>query len=312
MNNNSPVLLIVFNRPDTTQKVFDAIRRAKPKKLYIAADAPREGNESDVNNCALVKEIVESVDWDCENHYKYANINQGCGNGVYNAISWAFENEDRLIIIEDDCVPALPFFDYCDELLEKYIYDTRIWVISGSQFNEEAVNTTHDYFFSRYGHIWGWATWKRCWATMDMTLSKFPLIMEEDLYKSAFRTKKEAAFFRKKYSRIYNNKEAKPHTWDRQFDFSVISNGGLCIVPKKNLITNIGYLGSHAETKNSFHDRNVDNNFKINSHPEFILCDRNYDTYHFNHHIYNYKYLFRWLALKVRKIVKKKNRYKSA
>ena len=284
MINNTPVLLIVFNRPDTTQKVFEAIRRAIPQKLYIAADAPRIGNIEDLKNCALVKEIVNQVDWDCETHYRFSETNQGCGPGPYNAISWAFENEDRLIILEDDCVPAQPFFKYCDELLERYKNDTRIWIISGNQYNEEAVKTPHSYFFSRYGHSWGWATWKRCWAAMDMSLSKYPSIIKQDLYKAAFRTNEEAAFFQNKIDKIYHDDALKSHIWDFQFGFAIASNGGLSITPKKNLVTNIGHWGTHTVAKNQFHDRSVDENFKITSHPDFILCDVNYDAYHFKYH----------------------------
>jgi hypothetical protein len=280
----APVLLIVFNRPDTTCVVFEAIRKSQPKKLYIALDAPRLGNLEDERNCILVKEIVEQIDWDCEKHYRFSDFNQGCGPGPYNAISWAFENEDRLVILEDDCVPAQPFFTYCNELLERFKNDNRIWLISGNQYNEEAVKTNHSYFFTRYGHSWGWATWKRCWKEMDITLSKYPLIIEQDLYKSAFRTKKEASFFKKRIDKIYHNDELKSHIWDFQFGFSISSNGGLCIVPRKNLVKNIGYLGTHSEIRNEFHDRLADETFKIISHPDFVLCDIDYDAYHFKHH----------------------------
>lgn len=302
----APVLLIVFNRPDTTRIVFEAIRKARVKKLYIAADAPRSGNIEDEKNCTLVKEIVKQVDWDCETHYRFADVNQGCGPGPYNSISWAFENEDRLIILEDDCVPSQPFFSYCNELLERYKNDTRIWIISGNQYNEEAVKTHHSYFFSRYGHSWGWATWKRCWVAMDMSMSKYPLIIEQDLYKATFRTKKEAGFFRKKLDRIYHDETLKAHIWDFQFGFAITSNGGLCIVPKKNLVTNIGYLGTHSETKNQFHDRPVDENFKIVSHPDFILCDVNYDAWHFKHHWNRKTSIFKRVIRKMYKTIKRR------
>ena len=280
----SPVLLIVFNRPNTTQGVFDAIKKAKPRKLYIAADAPRVGNSQDEKGCVSVREIVKQVDWDCDVHYRFADVNQGCGPGPYNAISWAFEKEDRLIILEDDCVPALPFFNYCNELLERYKDDTRIWLISGNQYNEEAVATPHSYFFSRYGHSWGWATWKRCWDQMDMDLYKYPIIIEQDLFKSAFRTDSEADFFLKRIEVIYKDSNSRKHIWDSQFDFTVFSNGGLCILPKKNLVKNIGYLGTHSEKKNRFHDRPVDEHFEIYSHPDFVLSDINFDAWHFKHH----------------------------
>ena len=302
---NTPVLLIAFNRPNTTQKVFDEIKKNKPSKFYFAVDAPRNGNISDEINCKLVQEIANQVDWECEFHKRFSNINQGCGPGPYNAITWAFENEDRLIILEDDCVPAQSFFNYCDELLEKYKNDTRIWLISGNQFNEEAVKTNHSYFFSKYGHTWGWATWKRCWEQMDLKMSNYPLIIEQDLFKSAFRTKKEARFFEKIYNEIYYDRTSMSHIWDFQFAFYLLSNNHLSIVPSKNLVKNIGYLGTHSEIKNKFHDRPIDGNYKISLHPDFILCDIDYDDYHFKNH-WNKKapFLLRVIA-KIKKVYKK-------
>jgi hypothetical protein len=283
-NTNTPVLFIVFNRPNTTKVVFDAIRKAKPQKLYVAADGPRKGNKEDDGNCALVKEIVKQIDWECQVHYRFSEINQGCGPGPANAITWAFENEDRLIILEDDCVPAQSFFLYCNELLERYKNDSRIWLISGNQYNEEAVTTQHSYFFSKYGHSWGWATWKRCWLEMDLSLSKYPKINSQDLFKSAYRTKEEFKFFQKKINTIYKNESLKSHIWDFQFGFAVSLNGGLCIVPRNNLVKNIGYFGTHSSKKDKLHNLPIDENYSIISHPDFVLPDVNYDAYHFKHH----------------------------
>jgi hypothetical protein len=280
----APVLLIVFNRPETTQRVFDAVKKAAPKKLFISADAPRNESAEDEKNCRTVKEIVNNVDWPCDVHYKLAETNQGCGAGPYNAISWVFETEDRAIILEDDCVPGQAFFSFCDDLLDRYLFDNRIWVISGNQYNEEAVRTPHSYFFSRYATTWGWATWKRSWNSMDMNMSKYPLIINQDLFKAVFRTKKEVNLFRKKFDEFWFDESMRSHIWDYQWAFAVFSNGGLCILPSKNLVTNVGYLGTHSQNKNRFHDINIDEKYRISSHPDFILCDVNYDTYHFNHH----------------------------
>jgi len=279
----SPVLLIVFNRPDTTQKVFGAIKRAMPQKLYIAADAPRVGNSEDEKGCASVKEIVTQVNWDCDVHYRFADVNQGCGPGPFNAISWAFEKEDRLIILEDDCVPALPFFDYCNELLERYKDDTRIWIISGNQYNEEAVTTPHSYFFSRYGHSQGWATWRRC-LPVDLNIQKWPLMKKQGLFKACFASKEEVIFFEKKYNNAYSSNSLNSHSWDIQFSFFLRSNNALSIVPSKHLVTNIGYIGTHSSGKLWYHDLPVDESYLIKSHPDFVLPDLDYDAYHFRHH----------------------------
>jgi hypothetical protein len=303
----SPVLLIVFNRPSTTHNVFEAIRKAKPTKLYIFADGPRFGNIEDTYKCDLVKEIVKNVDWNCEVHYRFVEVNQGCGLGPYNAISWVFEIEDRAIILEDDCIPALPFFEYCDELLERYKDDTRIWLISGNQYNEEAVSTPHSYFFSKYGHSWGWATWRRCWKEMDMEMKNLPLVLKQDLFRSIFRTKREVAFFKKKYQRILNDKSQLKHTWDIQFGFALAINSHICVVPTKNLVKNIGYYGTHSNGINNHHDRPIDENYKIVSHPDFVLVDVNYDDYHFRHHWDTRASLFRRITRKIGKLINMSN-----
>ncbi len=303
----APVLLIAFNRPDTTQKVFNAIKNAKPKKLYFAVDAPRDGHPQDKQNVANVKEIIKQVDWECEVQKRFAKKNQGCGPGPYNAISWVFETEDCAIILEDDCVPALPFFNYCDELLERYKNDTRIWIISGNQSHEEAVKSPHSYFFVRYCVSSGWATWKRCWNEMDLHMSKYPLIVDQDLYKAAFRTDKESVFFQNKFGRVYQDQKLISHIWDAQWGFTITSNGGLSIVPNKNLVSNIGYSGIHSDKKNKFHDRPSDENYKITSHPDFILCDVDYDAYQFKHHWNKKESIFKRAIMKIQKIKVKRD-----
>ncbi len=280
----APVLLIVFNRPDTTTKVFEAIRIARPKKLYVSADAPRQGNINDEVSCKETRAIVQNVDWDCDVHYQFHDVNLGCGPGPATAISWIFEHENRAIILEDDCVPAISFFQYCNELLEKYKEDNRIWLISGNNYNEERKVEDFSYFISRYGHSWGWATWKRAWNEFDITMSKFPKFIVQNQIFNSFPDKKQAEFFFKIYNRIYSDKNNLSHIWDFQFGFSLVSNGALCIVPSKNLVTNIGFVGTHSSKASKYHNRAVDDEFIIKKHPDFILASRYYDDYHFKNH----------------------------
>lgn len=300
----APVLFIVFNRPETTQKVFEAIKRAKPQKLYISADAPRTGDIGDEKNCAIVKEIVTQIDWDCEKHFRFAESNQGCGLGPFNAILWIFETEDRAIILEDDCVPALPFFDYCNQLLEQYKNDTRIWFISGDQYNEEAVRTPHSYFFSRYGHSQGWATWKRSLPDKNLNMQRWPLMKQQKIFSAGFATKREAAFFEKMYDKAYADVSLLQHVWDIQFSFYLRSNNALSIVPAKHLVSNIGYQGTHSASKLWFHDLPVDETFEIKSHPDFVLPDINYDAYHFKHHWNRRTSIVKRIIRKVYKLAK--------
>jgi hypothetical protein len=282
----APVLLIIFNRPDTTREVFDAIRNAKPKVLYISADAPRAGNENDRINCEKVREIVNKVDWECQTFYRFLDENVGCGWGPSSAISWAFEHEDRLIILEDDCVPSMPFFPYCNYLLEKYINDTRIWLISGrSDKTDSRYFENVDYMFSHYGHSWGWATWKRCWQAFDMDMKSLPDFMKNGGARNVFFSTKEGKLYNKMYERLFKDKTLYTHAWDFQFGYSIISNSGLCIVPAKNLIENIGLVGTHSSGINKSCDLKASEDFSIKNEPKFITANREFDKYHFKNHI---------------------------
>lgn len=157
----SPVLLIFFNRPDTFQQVFEQVRKAKPPRLILAQDGPR--NEMDKEGILLCRKIAEKIDWNCEVVREYSEVNLGCGIRPQSAISKALELFDRVIILEDDCVPAESFFRYCDEMLEKYRDDERIAYISGLNHFETWDCGEQDYFFTKTGAIWGWATWANKW-----------------------------------------------------------------------------------------------------------------------------------------------------
>ena len=160
---HSPVLFLVFNRPETTRRVFEAIRTAKPSRLYIAADGPRLEREGERANCEEVRKIALEVDWECDVKTLFRDENLGCKRAVSEGISWFFEHEDEGIILEDDCLPDRSFFSFCKDLLERYRHDTRIMVISGVNFQQGRKRTEYSYYFSIYPHCWGWATWRSAW-----------------------------------------------------------------------------------------------------------------------------------------------------
>ena len=173
MNNKVPVLLITFNRPTTTERVFEAIKQYSPEKLYISSDGPRNSISDEVNTVKKIREyIIREINWECEVKTFFRDKNVGCGKGPSEAITWFFEHEEMGIILEDDCVPSLPFFFYCEYLLKKYEYDNRVWVISGrSNYPNKKFFKDNDYLFSNYIVTWGWATWKRCWKHFDINLN---------------------------------------------------------------------------------------------------------------------------------------------
>ncbi len=278
---SSAVLLITFNRPDNTKIVFDKIVNSGVKKLYVFNDGPRDNNEEDQQARVEIENMLKEYKGDCDIRTLFSKTNYGCGPGPVKAITWAFEKEDRLIILEDDCVASRSFFGYCDELLERYLYDTRVWLVSGNNYNEE-YPLAHSYRFTRYGHTWGWATWKRCWNEYDFQLKKFPEFLKNSGLENVFFTKKEAQLYKEKYFMLYGDEKMRSSIWDFQWGFAIQSNNGLSIMPAKNLVKNIGIQGTHAQGQGRFHNRKIYEDFKITSHPSFVLPDRQFELYHFD------------------------------
>lgn len=171
---NVPVLLLIFNRPDTTQRVFHEIRGASPLQLFISADGPRENKPGEFEKCQITRDIVRQVDWDCEVYTNFRDKNLGCKIAVSSAIDWFFENVEEGIILEDDCLPSFSFFRFCEELLEKYRDDERIMQIGGTNLLSEWQRSDDSYYFSKYGAIWGWATWRRAWQYYDVNMKLWP------------------------------------------------------------------------------------------------------------------------------------------
>lgn len=274
MNNIAPVLLVVFNRPETTIKVFEKLREAKPPKLYIAADGPRQGNNDDAVKCRQVLDIVNNVDWKCDLKTDFSPVNLGCGARPSSAISWVLEHESNVIILEDDCVPAVSFFSYCTDLLEKYKNEEQIMHISGTRYLKEIQLNDDSYFFSRYQRPWGWATWKRAWERFDHDMQSYSDCITNNYLDFIFDPLES-----KYWKWIFDNSvKDKFHIWDYQWQYAVFVNNGLCIVPKNNLISNLGDEGgTHVVGKNDYYHQDLAEDFKIEVHPKCIVRNIKYD-----------------------------------
>lgn len=278
----SPVLLIGFNRADTMQQVFDAVRIAKPEKLYYAVDGARHG-KGEEGRVQQVRDIVKQVDWPCEVHTLFREKNVGCGFGPAGAITWAFENEDCLIVLEDDCVPSQSFFRFCNEMLEHYKDDERVNIISGrSHQHGSKFFDKYDYVFTHYAHTWGWATWKRVWNQFDMYMKDVPEFLSEGGARNVLATVKIADktnhSLKKKYEMI---DEEVTHSWDSQWFYTRLKTG-LGIVPSHNLIHNIGNIGTHANSLVNT-DMPAEEMPEKLRHPKYVIVNREYDLYHFEH-----------------------------
>lgn len=295
MTYNTPILFLVFNRPDTTQVVFNRIREVQPARLYIAADAPREGRDDEKLRCKEVKEIVSKVDWSCEVRHLYRDKNLGCKIAISSAISWFFEQEEQGIILEDDCLPDLSFFPFCEELLERYKDDQRIGHIGGNCFLPGIVKNGWSYDFCNITHIWGWATWRRVWKNMDVNFpfwEKYP-----ERRKSLFCNKWEEIYFNSFIpDALYHRHGLNP--WGVFYYYMLRTQHQLSIYPSVNLVTNIGLGDPNAThtTKNA-HKLFVPStpiHFPL-KHPEYIMCNREIDRKAVRNNFFSCKRLVRYL-----------------
>lgn len=250
----TPILFIVFNRPDTTRVVFDAIRSAKPLKLYIAADAAREDHHTDEERTRAVKEIVSKVDWPCEVQHLYADKNLGCGIAVSNAINWFFRHEEEGIILEDDCVPHPDFFPFIAQMLERFRNDHRVISISGSNLGYHGAEAG-SYLFSRFMNMWGWATWRSRAATIDYSLAKWKN-NKHPFWWLHYHLRQHLFDLDLGWYRLWKIKfdkvtEDKKFTWDWQWNYQQLNEGQLSVVPSVNLVSNIGFNEDGTHTKAS-------------------------------------------------------------
>jgi len=281
----APVLIIGFNRPETIQQVFNQVRLVTPKHLYLAVNGIREGHPEDKEKVYAVRDIAKQVDWDCDLHTLFREDNHGAGFGVSGAISWAFESCDKLIILEDDCVPDTSFFYFSEAMLDLYENDTRVWSISGrmnpvvqDMFKEQ------DYFFSHHGHNWGWATWKRCWMEFDMYMSDYHAFKDSGVICSLFQSRGERKYYQRQYDRIFNNiNDVVSHTWDYQWGYTIRKNNGLNILPRVNMVRNIGTSGTHGNGETQLHKRESQSMPTVVRHPLYVLHDTVFDRiYYYN------------------------------
>lgn len=232
-----PVLLVFFRRPTETAQVFAAIRQARPSRLYLAADGPRPDRD-DAPACEAARKVVEAVDWPCEVKRLYRDKNVGLRQAVPEAISWFLADAGEGIILEDDCVPSPEFFGFAERMLDRYRDDLRVMHINGSNFHQGRRWTTNQYYFSRYNHAWGWATWNRAWKHFDLEMAGLEGFLRTARDLRFWDSSREQTY----WTKIFRwTKSRRVVTWDYQWNLAQWSQGGLCITPEANMITNIGF-----------------------------------------------------------------------
>ena len=277
------VLFLVFNRPTTTAQVFDAIRKAKPLRLYVAADGPRADRADEAEKVAKGREIATEVDWPCEVKTLFREENLGCKRSVSGGINWFFEHEEQGIILEDDCLPHVDFFRFCDELLERYATDERISVITGNNFQNGQQRGEASYYFSKYNHCWGWASWRRAWRHYQGDLPFWPEWSQSEDWREKTPDPLERRYWGKIFERV---RAERVDSWAYPWTASVWYQGGLTATPNVNLVSNIGFGedATHTTSKKSSYAEVPVQPLGCIVHPSEIAHEKNADEWAFDHH----------------------------
>jgi hypothetical protein len=280
MSFSTPILFITYTRFDTAFEVFKSISSIRPKKLYFASNLHKPGANADQHEIFRVRSLLDAIDWPCEVFRRYPATHLNVQDSIFHAISWFFEHEEEGIVLEDDCVPHQDFYFYCQDLLGRYRDDPRIWAVSGNSFLEYAYPFTDSYYFSKYFHCWGWASWRRAWVDFDITMASFPDFLAEHARYPLFDSYIERAYWFRIWARLY--RFGLPLTWDYQFFYHIFSNAGLVVSPSRNLVQNIGFRPDAENTKDGCSPlRKVSALLPIR-HPKFILRNRDADQVDFS------------------------------
>ena len=241
-----PVLIIVFNRSWNAVKVAEALQKICPRRLFLAADGPRPDRPGEEKLCTEAREaVLNAVTWECEVQTRFQTTNLGCGKHMTAAIDWFFENVEEGIILEDDCIPSPEFFRFTAELLKRFRNEEKVMMLSGTALVRTSGETPYDYDFTSYPCCWGWATWRRAWQLMDYDMPDFPAYRKSGVIKDSFPKRKHQKRLLELFDKVYTHAPGFD-TWDFQWLYACVKNQGLCILPSKNLVSNIGWDASHT------------------------------------------------------------------
>ena len=279
----TPVAYIIFNRPSLTKKSFSVLQKNQPSQLFIIADGPRSGHPKDEKKCAEVRKIVEQINWPCKVYHNYAKTNLGLKQRVSSGLNWVFDNVERAIVIEDDCVAHQDFFHFCDVLLEHYADDEKISLITGDNFQKGNWRGEASYYFSKYAHCWGWATWRRSWKNYQEDITFWPKWKNSDSWQEQMPDKIERKYWTLIFDRVA---KGQIDSWAYPWTASVWYNGGLTVTPNMNLVSNIGFGedSSHTLNKHSIFSNMPLQKLGELKHPKKVEKDLEADSWTFNFH----------------------------
>lgn len=279
----TPVVFIIFNRADTARRVLGAIRQARPSRLFVIADGPRSNRPGEDERCREARSVISEIDWECEVTTDFADINLGCRKRISTGLNRVFATVDEAIILEDDCLPEPGFFGYCEELLERYRHDRRIMHIAGTNYlfgRYRERMSRQSYYFSRYNHCWGWATWRRAWERFDTSMSCWPELRHSGRLKDILAGDEwSVPYWERAFQQVFDE---RLDSWSFVWTFSCWINSGLTILPTVNLISNIGFneQGAHTLNRRSRFANMVTEPISLPlTDPPFLIRDREADRY---------------------------------
>ncbi len=299
----TPVLFVTFARPEYARQTFDSIKKAKPAKLYFYSNKARESNMEETERNDQIRSFVNEIDWDCELKTFLRDEYVDIYTSLWSAFDWIFDNEEQAIILEEDCVPSKAFFDFCDQMINSFKDDPRIWVVSGNNFIEGYNPNGYDYFFSYFPFMYGWASWRDRWHKIIRGSLPYEKIREYRLFDQIYADRQAAKSAVKFTERIKDTP-----AWDYRLTISMKCNGGFGIIPKVNLVSNIGLTGTHNEGRQSiFHQRPLPGfeKYVINNPPPFIVPDFGYSKCWYDSYYLKRKKFLNRIMKKVRNIKKK-------
>lgn len=295
----TPIAIFTFNRPQLTERLLGIVGQIKPRRLLVVSDGPRPNVAGDLEKCAAVRSLFDHLDWDCQIERNFAETNMGSFPRNSSGLNWVFEQVEEAIILEDDCLPDLSFFPYCKELLNKYRDNSRIGLISGNNFLKHAVDRqTPSYFFSSYALTWGWASWRRTWHQVDLNMPYWPQFRDSGRLRQAVFSSSEAKYWQNIYDAILERR--MNNAWDYQLILTCLRFNFLTIVPRVNLVTNVGFgpEATHCTNSNDSISNVPAHGLKFPlAHPKKVHTSKLVDYRIFRRRFQEFRW-FRWVIRK--------------
>jgi hypothetical protein len=281
----TPVALIIFNRPDTTARVFAEIAKTKPRHLLVIADGPRADRPGETERCAATRAVIEGVDWKCDVSTNFSEVNLGCGRRVSTGIGWVFEQVEEAIVLEDDCVPHPTFFRFCEEMLQRYRDDERVMHVGAGGFQFGRTQRPFSYFFSKHCPVWGWASWRRAWRHYDVALGLWPMLRDTAWLRDILDDEQVIEHWRRVLDLAHASID-NVNTWDFQWTFACWAQNGLSVLPHRTLVSNVGFRDDATHTRTASDPLgNISTTEMIFPlrHPPYVLRDQEADRVFVDH-----------------------------